>query len=247
VTDRRFRLSTVAGRGLAHARREAALLVVVLLLVVGVWAFVELADEVREGETQPLDVRVLTLLRRADDPARPVGPDWLANAARDVTALGGAAVLVLVLLAVLGYLALERRAPEMVLVAVAAGGGLLVSTALKLGFDRARPDAVPHLASVGDPSFPSGHSMLSAVVYLTLGTLLARIEARRRVKAYILGLAMLLAGLVGLSRVYLGVHYPTDVLAGWTAGLVWALGCWAVARVLQRRGAIAGADPRSPG
>jgi undecaprenyl-diphosphatase len=203
---------------------------------------VELADEVREGETQALDVRVLTLLRRADDPARPVGPDWLATAARDLTALGGAAVLVLVLLAVLGYLVFERRTREMVLIAVAAGGGLVVSTVLKVGFDRPRPDVVPHLAAVGDPSFPSGHSMLSAVVYLTLGALLARFEPRRRIKAYILGLALLLAVLVGLSRVYLGVHYPTDVLAGWTAGLVWALGCWLGARVLQLRGAIAGPD-----
>jgi undecaprenyl-diphosphatase len=88
--------------------------------------------------------------------------------------------------------------------------------------------------------------MLSAVVYLTLGALLARFEPRRRIKAYLLGLALLLALLVGLSRVYLGVHYPSDVLAGWTAGLVWALGCWGVARVLQLRGALAGPDGPEP-
>jgi undecaprenyl-diphosphatase len=142
------------------------------------------------------------------------------------------------IIAVIGYLALERLRHAMWLVAIAAGGGLAVSTLLKQLVGRTRPDVVPHLMTVATASFPSGHSMLSAVAYLTLGALLARMSPRKTVKVYFLSLAVLLTLLVGLSRVYLGVHYPTDVLAGWSAGLAWALLCWLVARSLQRRGAI---------
>src|SRR5205085_9940078 len=105
-------------------------------------------------------------------------------------------------------------------------------------FDRPRPSVVPHLSHVMTSSFPSGHSLLSAVVYLTLGSLLARLVGPPRLKLYFLGVAVLLSFLVGLSRVYLGVHYPTDVLAGWAAGLTWAVLCWLLARYLQHRGAV---------
>lgn len=239
---RRQRVVEAFTLGLSVARRELTLLVAVLAVVLGVWGFVEVAEEVGEGRVQTFDERVLRSMRSADDPSRGIGPDWLPEAARDVTALGSPAILALMLLAVLGYLAFQRKAREMFLVALAAGGGGLLSVVLKGGFARSRPDVVPRLVPVGDPSFPSGHSMLAAVVYLTLGALLARLEARRRVQVYILGLAMMFAALVGLSRVYLGVHYPTDVLAGWSAGLAWAVGCWVVARVLQLRGAIASGD-----
>jgi undecaprenyl-diphosphatase len=113
-----------------------------------------------------------------------------------------------------------------------------VSTVLKAAFERPRPDLVPHGSYVSTASFPSGHSMMAAVVYLTLGALLARVEPDRRVKVFILTAAVLLALLVGVSRVYLGVHWPTDVLAGWTVGAGWALLFWLVARALQRRGSV---------
>jgi undecaprenyl-diphosphatase len=95
-----------------------------------------------------------------------------------------------------------------------------------------------HLAYVSDPSFPSGHSMLSAVTYLTLGALLARLQKSRRVQAYLIGLAIFITIMVGLSRIYLAVHWPTDVLAGWMAGAAWALICWFIAYILQRQGKI---------
>ncbi len=217
---------------------EPLVLVALLFVVAAVWAFIGLADQVFEGETQAFDDRVLIALRQPDNPAQPVGPVWLAEVGRDITALGGVAVLVLVTLAVAGYLALSRRYGMLVFVLVATCGGLAISQALKWAFERPRPEVVPHLSAVYTSSFPSGHSLMSAVVYLTLGSLLTRVVRQRRVKLYFLSLALVLTGLVGVSRVYMGVHYPTDVLAGWMMGLGWAALCWTVARWLQRRGAV---------
>jgi undecaprenyl-diphosphatase len=116
----------------------------------------------------------------------------------------------------------------------------VLSSILKLGTDRPRPDLVAHLVEVHTASFPSGHAMLSAVVYLTLGGLLSRVERPWRIKIHLLSVAVILTLLIGVSRVYLGVHWPTDVLAGWCAGATWAMLCWRVALALQRRGEIEG-------
>ena len=112
------------------------------------------------------------------------------------------------------------------------------STLLKMGFDRARPDLVPHGSFVSTASFPSGHAMMSAVTYLTLGALLASVHSPTRVKAYLLALALVLTLLVGLSRIYLGVHWPTDVAAGWAVGAAWALLSSLAMRWLQKRGDV---------
>ncbi len=207
----------------------------VILTLVG---FITLADEMQEGETHEFDAWVLRLLRRPDDPARLIGPTWLPGTVTDITALGGTAVLAGVVLATVGYLALQRRYAAMALVLIASSGGGLLSFALKHVFARTRPDVVPHLVLAGGHSFPSGHAMAAAVVYLTLGALLARFAARRRVRIYVIAMSLVLTALIGITRVYLGVHYPSDVLAGWTAGLAWALLCWLVARYLQYRGAV---------
>jgi undecaprenyl-diphosphatase len=219
-------------------RHELVVLVGALTVVAGSWAFIALADVVAEGRTEAFDEWALRSLRRADNPAMPIGPDWMAEVGRDMTALGGVAVLLLVTAAVAGFLCLDRKFAAMGFLIAAVGGGLVLSSLLKAAFDRPRPSVVPHLSMVYTTSFPSGHSMMSAVVYLTLGAVLARMVVRRRLKLYCLAIALLLTGLVGCSRVYMGVHYPTDVLAGWTAGLVWATLCWLLARALQRRGAI---------
>ncbi|MEO6437520.1 MAG: phosphatase PAP2 family protein [Tepidisphaeraceae bacterium] len=213
-------------------------LAAVLLVVVGTWGFIKLADEVNEGETRKFDEWALRSLRQSNNPAQPIGPKWLHEAGRDITGLGGVTVLSLVTFAVAGYLWIVRKFHAMGLVIIATVSGLLVSTALKYAIARDRPDIVPHLSHVYTSSFPSGHSFLSAVVYLTLGSLLARLVPQYAVKIYFIAIAMLLTFLVGVSRVYMGVHYPTDVLAGWTAGLVWAIVCWLVARRLQQGGAV---------
>jgi len=217
---------------------EPIVLLALAIVVASVWLFADLADEVIEGDTRHFDERVLLMLRVPDDPATPVGPAWLAEVCRDITALGGATVLVLMIAAVSGFLWLAQKRGAMWLVLASTIGGLLLSSLLKYYFARPRPDIVPHLADVDTASFPSGHSMMSAVAYLTLGALLGRLVTRPLLKLYFLAVACLLTGLVGVSRVYLGVHYPTDVLAGWLAGLVWATFCWLVARWLQNRGQV---------
>lgn len=207
-------------------------LIALLVVVIGTWGFIKLADEVAEGDTEKFDMRIMQSVGKHR------GPPWLEEVGRDLTALGGVAVLSLVTLGVAGFLLVSRKFHAMWLVLIATFGGLLLSTALKWIIDRDRPDVFEHRSHVYTQSFPSGHSMLSAVVYLTLGSLLTRLVPGRWQKLYILGVALFLTFLVGISRIYMGVHWPTDVLAGWTAGLVWAIICWLVARALQRRGKV---------
>jgi undecaprenyl-diphosphatase len=217
---------------------ELAVYLGLLVIVAGTWGFFVLADEVLEGGTQRFDERIIRALRRPDDPATPIGPIWMEEVGRDITALGGVPLILLITGSVVGFLALDRKFGAMWFVLGATASGFAVSSALKAVFRRPRPEVVPHLMQAYSSSFPSGHSMMSAVVYLTLGVLLAGLVHQRRLKFYFLSLAVLLTVLVGVSRVYMGVHYPTDVLAGWTAGLVWAVLCWLIERALQRRGHV---------
>ena len=227
-------------------RHEFILLLALTVVAGAVWTFIKIADAVGAGETLDFDEWALRALRRTDDPARPIGPSWLSEMGRDLTALGGVAVLTLFVLAVTGFLWLRRMFGAMWLVLGSTLGGLLMSTLLKHWFERPRPGIVPHLSIAFTSSFPSGHSMLSATVFLTLGTLLGRFVKEFRLKAYFLVVALILTLLVGLSRVYMGVHWPTDVLAGWCAGLAWATLCWLVARALQHRGAVEPSAELSP-
>lgn len=219
-------------------RHELTLLLGMAVSAGLILAFALLAGEVIEGETAAFDRAVLLALRVAGDPETPLGPPWLRNAARDVTALGSITVLSLVTAVALGFLLLQGKRGASLLVLLSVGGGMAISGLLKNQIGRERPDLVPHGDIVFTASFPSGHSLLSAVVFLTLGAMLARFVEGRRQKAYVLVVAMTVTLLVGCSRVYLGVHWPTDVLAGWCVGAGWAALCWLVALWLQRRGAV---------
>ena len=221
------------------------MLFAVAAIAAGIWFFLAIAGEVREGDTQSFDKALLLSMRRPGDLA-PKGSEAFQEVARDVTALGGSLVLTLVTLITAGFLWLDGKGRMAAFVGLSVGTGTLLSTLLKDLFHRARPDLVPHGMHVSSASFPSGHSMLSAVTYLTIAALLARSHERRSVKVYFLLVAIVLMLMIGVSRVYLGVHWPTDVLAGWTAGAVWALLCWLIARWLQNRHRLETETEHSP-
>jgi len=209
--------------------------VLVLALLLG---FISLADAVAEGNTRQFDEWVLGALRQDADRTQLKGPRWVRLGAEDITALGGATVLGLTVLAVTGYLFLHGLYRNGLFIFIASVGGGVLNWVLKASFARARPEVVPHLREVMTSSFPSGHALTSAAVYLTLGALLMRIAEGRLAKYYCIAIAMLVTFLVGCSRVFLGVHYPTDVIAGWLIGLSWALLCWTVERFLERRAGL---------
>ena len=211
-------------------RRELNWLFVGLGASILVFAFINLAGRVMEGDTQAFDTKLLRSLRSPDDPSKPLGPAWIEPALEDLTAVGGSTVLVLVVLAVVGFLLLQTRYRTALFIALTAVSGELLNAAMKHAFNRPRPSIVPHLRAVFSTSFPSGHAMESAIVYLTLGAILMRVADTRLTKAYIMCIAVLLTFLVGLSRVYLGVHYPTDVIGGWIVGFMWASVCWLVSQ-----------------
>jgi undecaprenyl-diphosphatase len=214
--------------------RSELVLSAMLCVVIGIWGFIWLLDAVKAGHTERFDEWAMRGIQRFHGPRYAV----LEEMGRDITGLGGIAVLSIVTLAVAGFLFINRKFAAMWLVIIATVGGLILSSVLKALIDRQRPDIGEQYSLVMTSSFPSGHSMMSAVVYLTRGSLLARLVEKRRLKFYFLVVAMVLTFLVGVSRVYMGVHWPTDVLAGWSAGLVWALLCWLAARHLQRSGAV---------
>ncbi len=221
------------------------LLAIVAMCAGLILAFGAVAEEVMEGDTHKLDRAVLLTFRTPGNDADLLGPPWFEEMVRDITALGSYAFIIIVVVAALGYLFLVRKYALSALVLAAVLGGMVISNVLKHGFDRPRPD-FEHAAQVFSPSFPSGHATLSAVTFLTLGGLLTRANLDWRVKVYFLAVAIVLTILVGISRVYLGVHYPSDVLAGWCVGAAWALLCWAVAFYLQSRGKVEG-PPKAGG
>ncbi|MER8394454.1 phosphatase PAP2 family protein [Mesorhizobium sp. M1340] len=213
---------------------EFPVLLAGLVIAGGLWGFEELMELARATTPHAFDTEILLAFRKAGQPDNPIGPAWLEGAMRDVTSLGSASVLVLITAAMIVYLLLIRRPGAALLMFVAVAGGQLLSSVLKFDIDRPRPDLVSHLADVASLSFPSGHAMLSAVTYLTLGSMAARFLPGRITKIYVLVLAVLTTVVVGISRIYLGVHWPSDVLAGWCAGFAWAMLCWLAARLLQR-------------
>jgi undecaprenyl-diphosphatase len=223
-------------------KMEFPVLLAGLVIAGGLWGFVELMELAQAATPHAFDTQILLAFRQPGQPDSPIGPLWLQGAVRDITSLGSSSVLVLITAATIIYLLLIRRPATALLMFVAVAGGQVLSTLLKHEVDRPRPDLVSHLVTETSLSFPSGHAMLSAVTYLTLGSLAARFLPDRTTKIFVLGLAVLTTLLVGTSRVYLGVHWPSDVLAGWCAGFAWAMLCWLAARLLQRRKVVADSE-----
>lgn len=233
-----------ATAAVSRLRRPESAILGGLLLVAGLLlGFVGLAELVTRGSTVAFDNAVLNAFRTAGDPADPIGPAWIEEMARDVTALGSFAGLGLLFISVVLYLVFTGKRSAALLMSVSVLGGVAISTLLKMSYDRPRPE-LTQAARVFTASFPSGHAMLSAVTFLTLGALLTRVRGKRPLRVYFMTMAVLLTVLVGLSRIYLGVHYPTDVLAGWCVGSAWAGLCFLVMVWLQQRGGVEQPDDR---
>ena len=210
-------------------RDEGGILLAFLALALLALIFLKFASEVAEGETLGFDRAIMQWMRdHAGGPA-------MRTTMLDITALGGTAVLTIVTVAVAGFLIVVRKSATAGFVAASVIGGTAISFGLKAIFARPRPDLVEHLVYVDTSSFPSGHAMNSAVVYLTLGMLLASTQQRHAPRIYLITIAILLTLAVGISRVYLGVHWPSDVIAGWCVGAVWAGLCALAGQWLQRR------------
>lgn len=208
-------------------RAQAIALLALLACAAGLWLFAVLTEEVLEGDTHAFDEALLLALRSPGDAGNPLGPAWPEYTFRDLTTLGGYPVAILV---AVGYLLLVRAWGSALMVPLILGGGLALNNLLKIGLGRPRPTLVAHVVEVQTLSYPRGHAMLSAVLYLTLGVLLAEAQKNPRAQLYILAVAIALTLIVGLSRVYLGVHWPTDVLAGWSIGAAFALAVWLAVR-----------------
>ena len=205
-------------------------------------ALLAFASEVREGETLAFDRWVLLAMRSPGNPSIPAGPAWLRYGMTDVTALGGYTVLSMITAFATGYLIVVRKAMIGACLAGSVISGLVVSSLLKLAYLRPRPDIVAHLVAVQSSSFPSGHATNSAVTYLTLGIFLAGAEKNRWVRTYLMSVAIFLTVAVGVSRVYLGVHWPSDVLAGWCVGSLWAALCSSLVARMQADLPVSPAD-----
>ncbi len=194
------------------------ILPVTLCLVGLAWGIYEVANARSNFADKDLDHQVVEILRQPDNPARMIGPPQLEEAMRDFTALGGYAVL------------------------VTTFGGFWMGVLMKHLIQRERPSIVPHLSHVsGKTSFPSSHAMMSIVVYVTIGLLLSQLTSNRHLRQLMTGLPLAIAMIVGISRVCMGVHFPSDVMGGWTGGLLWT---W-VAFVI--RGRLIGAREMDPG
>lgn len=198
-------------------------------------AFTNVASEVLDGDSHEIDTKLLLMLRDPTDTHNPLGPPWFEEIMRDVTGLGGIAVLTLVTLFTSIYFLVTKKRLQAFYLAGSVIAGTILSNTMKIGFNIPRPDLVPHESITYMAGFPSGHSMLSAVVYLTLGAQLAEVQPNYRLKAYILFLAVMITMLVGFSRVYLGVHWPSDVLAGWLGGAAWAIMAWLIQLTIKTR------------
>lgn len=217
---------------------EAVLLSGIVLVSGLILLFLRLADEVVEGETQAFDQSILLLFRDPANVNQLIGPSWVHEAVRDVTSIGSFSILGLLVIGIVIYLLLTNRRAIALFALASVLGGTAISTLLKLTYNRPRPDLTT-MSQQFTSSFPSGHAMLSAVTFLTLGAILSQLAPTRALRIYAIASAIFLTVLVGVSRVYMGVHFPSDVLAGWCLGAAWALACSIIAYWLQQRRKVA--------
>jgi undecaprenyl-diphosphatase len=175
------------------------------------------------------DRAMILSLRDSTDIARPLGPDWLPETMRDITSLGSVVVALGFAAIVSGYLLLSGHRGAAALLFGSAVGALLLNDLLKFAIERPRPDAILQSARIFTSGFPSGHATLSCVTYISAAALFYE----RRARTYLLTIAILVVALTGFSRIYLGVHFPTDILGGWCIGSAWVCSCYPAIRNLR--------------
>jgi undecaprenyl-diphosphatase len=210
---------------LASGVRSGLFVILTLALI-----FVGLGAAMLSGVLDAMDRGLVLDLRGSADLGDPIGGHGVEEAVRDLTALGGT-TLVAILTATVSLVLLAQRQRRQAVVLV---GAILLAwftkDAAKALFGRARPDLVPHEVFVQSASFPSGHTTVGTALCLTLAVLASSYGLSGRGRALIYGVGILLAALIGFSRVYLGVHWPSDVLAGWCLGAIWAAAAWVALR-----------------
>jgi undecaprenyl-diphosphatase len=224
-----------------NSKNAALISISAMACLLFIFGFV--AQSVAEGKTLAFDRSIILALRVPGNPSVLIGPAWVQEAARDLTSLGSIIVLVIVTLTVAGYLFLGHKYAAAWLMLAAVFGGIALNDLLKFVFARPRPDFVSPAARVFTTSFPSGHAALSAITYLTIAALLARNQSSSKIGLYFIFVAGLLTILIGVSRIYLGVHYPTDVFGGWCIGTAWALGGWVLMAWLRQGGQVEARGP----
>lgn len=220
-------------RGMRDLRIATVPVLLMALVAGGIYTFVAVANDVSENELQRFDNGLLLLFRQPSDVSAPIGPSWVAQSVVEITTLGGYPVLVTLVTAIAGFLLVYRKFGPAIFMLASIISGTVVSHLLKIVYDRPRPDIVDHLVATHTASFPSGHATMSAVVYLTLATMIVRLVDDVAVRIYVILMAVLLTFMVGMSRIYLGVHWPSDVIAGWALGTAWACSSWLAVTALR--------------
>jgi len=200
-----------------------------LLAIAGTYAFAKLAELVREGYTQAFDEAVLRWMERHQT-------EWLERLMVEVTMLGTWIVVLSIVSVAALFLWLTRHQYSAMLLLLATAGGIGLNNILKLGFARPRPQVFEWGTHVSSSSFPSGHAMSSTVVYFTVAYLAARLQKTHLARVATLAVAAVIVAAICFSRLYLGVHYPSDVVAGVLIGLAWAAFCMATLEAIQRFG-----------
>lgn len=237
----RLQTVTFLRRMLRIARTEIAALSALFIVALGIMTFVEVADDMTEADGQAFDQAVLAWMQPvAGDPR---GPWWLEEAAADLTSLGGISVLSLFAVIAVAFLLIQRKRLSALLLVLGLAGGVALSEGLKGLFERERPPAAFQAVETLNASFPSGHTLLATVFYLSIGVMLTRAFPSARLKAFVLGAAMTVAMLIGLTRAYLGAHWASDVFAGWCVGAAWSMALWLIAYAVQRRQAAHRSGP----
>ncbi|MEQ9813279.1 MAG: phosphatase PAP2 family protein [Azospirillaceae bacterium] len=215
-----------------HPHRPSTTRLVWIACLGGLAGFAAIAMAVAIGEAEAVDRPLLLAFRVVGDIADPLGPPWFEEMAAELTTLGGYPVLVIAGTIAFVTLWLSRQHAAALFLAASLAGGSTLSQLLKLVFARARPDLVEPLDRTFTASFPSGHATVGMLAWLVLAAVAARFVPRHAVRAFLVCSALVLGVVIGLSRVYLGVHWPSDVAAGWCLGIAWAAGCWLAAHYL---------------